>query len=203
MALSLRGAGGVGGVAGSWAPGAGPRRARPAVLGEGSGIRAGLGPGVGRSSQNSCCLCTRLMVLPRQGENSARPAFCSCARKQPPTGVFSASSVLSTTFQCCQGAQAWAGPQESGKEADSGLPRLTCPYPRLLGVSRPALPTTMLSFQPTTDAPSPCPALKVWKVWEPTVRVSSSGGHKEGWGDEVRLCALPVAPPFPSLPGTH
>lgn len=140
------------------------------------------------------------MVLSRHGENSARPALCSCARKQPPTGVFSASSVFSTTFQCSQGAQAW-GPRrgKGGTRVPCALPpNMSLPPP--LRASQPALPTTMWSFQLTTDAPSPCPALKVWKVWEPTFRVSSSGGHKRD-GAWQPGCPAPSGPPLPPGPG--
>lgn len=63
------------------------------------------------------------------------------------------------------GAGLEQGHRRVGNQRESGplLPR-TCPCPRLLSVPRAAAPTTMLSFQLTTDAPSPCRDLKVWKV---------------------------------------
>lgn len=77
------------------------------------------------------------------------------------------------------GAGLEQGQRRVGNRRDSGSPP-TCPCPRLLFAPRSVAPTTMLSFQLTTDAPSPCRDLKVWKVWEPMCRVSSSGEHKKG-----------------------
>lgn len=118
---------------------------------------------------------------------------------QPPTGVFSASAVASRAFQCCQGEQAWGRATREWGRGRTWVsnPTQHIPAPRRLPVPYPSEPTTMLSLQLTTDAPSPCWALKVWKVWEPTFRVSSSGGHKKGWRAEARLSTFLLAPPFP------
>lgn len=127
---------------------------------------------------------------PRGAHAGAEPR-CSHlqASSQPPRSLLGRSSAA-------RGSRPGAGPQESGEGAGLGSP----PPPNMsqLPVPCPSEPTTMLSLQLTTDAPSPCWALKVWKVWEPTFRVSSSGGHKKGWGAEARLPTFLVAPPFPS-----
>lgn len=106
-----------------------------------------------------------------------------------------------------RGRRPAAGPQESEEEAGLGFlppsPQQVSLPPTTPHVPVPAVPTTTLSFQLTTDVPNPCPALKIWKVWESTFRVSSSGGHKTGRGVEARLSTSPLTPPFPSLPDTH
>lgn len=97
------------------------------------------------------------------------------------------------------GAGLGQGHRSVGKGRDLGFHPLDMSLtPRLLPVPLSAAPTTMLSLQLTTDAPSPCWALKVWKVWEPAVLFSSSGGYKKGWGAEAWLSTL-LLPPSLSL----
>lgn len=85
----------------------------------------------------------------------------------------------------------------------AGFPERTCPPALgLLPLTRP-VSTTMTSFQLTTDAPSPCPVLKVWKDWRPMCRVSSSREHEKGWSSGAWDIHFHLAPLFPSIPETH
>lgn len=108
---------------------------------------------------------------------------------QPRSSLLPESSLPHRTFlghsSAARGHRPRADPQESGEGSLFGLPP-TCPCPGLAPFDLSTVPTTMTSFQLRTDAPSPCPVLKVWKVCKLSFRVSSPGGHKKRWRSGAR-----------------
>lgn len=125
---------------------------------------------------------------------------------EPRSSLLPESSLPHRAFpehsSAARGHRPRADPQESREGGLFGLPP-TCPCPGFAPFDLSTVPTTMTSFQLTTDAPSPCPVLKVWKVWKPRFRVSSPGGHKERWSSGAWLSISTRGPPFPSMLETH